>query len=75
MNYQVVRLRFEKRTKKGGVLATKYYGGIRMFFRKCKLCKGKAVQSRNYIDDNGKKIKVCYKCIPYAERRAYVIYN
>jgi len=46
-----------------------------MFFRKCKLCKGKAVQSRNYIDDNGKKIKVCYKCIPYAERRAYVIYN
>jgi len=27
MNYQVVRLRFEKRTKKGGVLATKYYGG------------------------------------------------
>lgn len=41
------------------------------FRQKCAICKGKMVSPTAYIDDKGKAIKVCYKCLSYAERRAY----
>ncbi|MDL4841049.1 hypothetical protein [Aquibacillus rhizosphaerae] len=38
--------------------------------KKCYICNQKAVQPKNYIDDQGNDVLVCYKCVEYAERRA-----
>jgi len=37
---------------------------------KCYICGTKAVEPRNYVNDAGKPVKVCFKCVDYAERRA-----
>ncbi|MFJ7405730.1 MULTISPECIES: hypothetical protein [unclassified Lysinibacillus] len=37
----------------------------------CYFCKRKASDLRNYKNERSQKIKVCYLCIEYAERRAY----
>ncbi len=42
-----------------------------LFGTKCAVCGKKAKDARNYVDDMGKAIKVCEKCVPYAERRAF----
>ncbi|MBM7573483.1 hypothetical protein JOC48_004047 [Aquibacillus albus] len=39
--------------------------------KKCYICKGKAERAQTYENDNGEKILVCYKCVTYAERRAF----
>ncbi|WP_198663124.1 MULTISPECIES: hypothetical protein [Paraliobacillus] len=38
--------------------------------KRCYICGQKASQPQTYLDDQGKKVQVCYKCVPYAERRA-----
>ncbi|WP_226037063.1 hypothetical protein [Aquibacillus saliphilus] len=38
--------------------------------KKCHICHEKAVKPEPYIDDQGNNVVVCYKCVPYAERRA-----
>lgn len=45
-----------------------------MYFlkRKCNICAAKSKDYRFYVNDNGEKIKVCFKCVEYAERRAFV---
>jgi len=42
---------------------------------KCYLCGQKANKPRYYISDDGKKVAVCTKCVPYAERRAMQKYQ
>ncbi|MBP1968396.1 hypothetical protein J2Z83_000488 [Virgibacillus natechei] len=37
---------------------------------KCYICNNKAVKPRMYINDEGEKVPVCFKCVTYAERRA-----
>lgn len=37
----------------------------------CYFCKRKASDLRNYRDESNKKIKVCYLCVEYAERRTF----
>ncbi|GIQ68270.1 hypothetical protein XYCOK13_10940 [Xylanibacillus composti] len=37
---------------------------------KCHICGQKAVEPRNYFSNDGKPVKVCFKCVDYAERRA-----
>ncbi|MDQ0226036.1 hypothetical protein [Metabacillus niabensis] len=44
---------------------------LRIFNKKCSICKRKISPLRTYIDDNGKKLLVCLPCSEYAERRAY----
>jgi hypothetical protein len=39
--------------------------------KKCAICQQKAEEPRKYFDDKGKPIVVCYKCVSYAERRAF----
>ncbi len=39
--------------------------------KKCAICGQKTVRPTEYIDDRGEKVLVCYKCVPYAERRAF----
>jgi ribosome-binding protein aMBF1 (putative translation factor) len=42
------------------------------FFRaKCAICGKKASQPRKYLNAEGKPVKVCALCVPYAERRAF----
>ncbi|MGF2618055.1 hypothetical protein ACQUWN_20945 [Rossellomorea aquimaris] len=38
---------------------------------KCAICKQKPKQAAVYFNDRGQKVKVCAKCVPYAERRAF----
>ncbi|GGM41827.1 hypothetical protein GCM10011351_29920 [Paraliobacillus quinghaiensis] len=38
--------------------------------KNCYVCGQKASQPQKYLDDKGKIVYVCYKCVPYAERRA-----
>ncbi|MDF2924571.1 MAG: hypothetical protein K0R57_3485 [Paenibacillaceae bacterium] len=42
-----------------------------LFQSKCAICGKKAVQPRKYLNPQGKAVKVCSLCVPYAERRAY----
>ncbi|MEC1177390.1 hypothetical protein P9B03_02740 [Metasolibacillus meyeri] len=37
----------------------------------CFFCKRKMPDLRNYRNEANKRIKVCYQCVEYAERRAY----
>ncbi|GAA0502722.1 hypothetical protein GCM10008986_32930 [Salinibacillus aidingensis] len=37
----------------------------------CAICKNKAEQPAIYYNDEGEKVFVCFKCVPYAERRAF----
>lgn len=39
--------------------------------QKCVICHGRPERAQLYYDDQGQKVKVCYKCVPYAERRAF----
>lgn len=43
------------------------------YLKKCYFCNGRISKNkiRHYVDDAGKKIYVCEKCVPYAERRAF----
>lgn len=42
-----------------------------LFNRKtCYFCKKNKNRMINYLDDNGRRIKVCPLCLEYAERRA-----
>ncbi len=44
----------------------------RIFRRKsCGVCGKKPVKPSYYYNDKDEKIPVCYKCVEYAERRAY----
>jgi len=49
------------------------YGMFGLFCKKCYLCNAKVteVETRIYLDDSNKKIYCCYKCVTYAERRAF----
>lgn len=38
---------------------------------KCAICNSNPSSPAMYYNDLGQKVKVCYKCVPYAERRAY----
>jgi len=38
---------------------------------KCAVCHKKVIEPRKYLNDKGKPIKVCAKCVLYAERRAF----
>lgn len=42
------------------------------WFRKkpCHFCQKKTSFMQTYLSDSGKQIKVCEKCLEYAERRA-----
>lgn len=44
--------------------------------KKCYLCNKKLSvnRARKYLNDNNKKIYVCYHCVEYAERRAFRVY-
>ncbi|WP_171038142.1 hypothetical protein [Aquibacillus sediminis] len=37
----------------------------------CAFCHNKLERSQDYINDVEETISVCYKCVPYAERRAF----
>ncbi len=37
----------------------------------CYFCKREASDLRNYKNERSQKIKVCFLCVEYAERRAY----
>ncbi|WP_171038141.1 hypothetical protein [Aquibacillus sediminis] len=37
----------------------------------CAICHNKLERSQDYMNDAGETISVCYKCVPYAERRAF----
>lgn len=39
--------------------------------KKCVICHRYAERPQTYYNDQGEKVKVCYKCVPYAERRAF----
>ena len=43
-----------------------------MFNKCCYFCSKKENGMSNYISNDGSKIKVCYTCQPYAERRMFV---
>lgn len=43
----------------------------KLFGAKCAICKKKLIRPTSYLDDRGSVIKVCFKCVSYAERRAY----
>ncbi|WP_170084844.1 hypothetical protein [Kyrpidia spormannii] len=48
--------------------------GLFSFFdRRCSLCGRKTKPLRVYVDDRGRKIRLCPACSEYAERRAYRI--
>lgn len=38
--------------------------------KQCAICKQKPQEPRPYYNDQGEKVLVCQKCVPYAERRA-----
>lgn len=38
---------------------------------KCMICKKKPIRPHYYLNDAGDRQPVCYKCVTYAERRAY----
>ncbi|CQR46013.1 hypothetical protein BN1058_00256 [Paraliobacillus sp. PM-2] len=38
--------------------------------KKCYICGQKATKPQTYVTDQGESVRVCYKCVPYAERRA-----
>lgn len=42
-----------------------------LFPSKCAVCGRKAKESRKYYNSQGKPVKVCIPCVPYAERRAF----
>lgn len=42
-----------------------------LFKKKCAVCKKKASEPRKYYDDQNKAVRVCVKCVIYAERRAF----
>lgn len=44
---------------------------ISFFQPKCAICGKKASQPRKYMNPQGKPVKVCSLCVPYAERRAF----
>lgn len=39
--------------------------------QKCAICHNKLERPTTYYNDRNEQVKVCYKCVPYAERRAY----
>ncbi|SDK34510.1 hypothetical protein SAMN05216243_2810 [Sediminibacillus albus] len=39
--------------------------------KKCAMCGQKAAKPTEYINDREEKVIICYKCVPYAERRAF----
>ncbi len=39
--------------------------------KNCYFCKRSATEMRNYKDPKNNRIKVCYLCVEYAERRAF----
>ncbi|ADU29171.1 hypothetical protein Bcell_0895 [Evansella cellulosilytica DSM 2522] len=43
----------------------------KLFGEKCTICKHKCKKPSKYMDDIGNEMKVCVKCVSYAERRAY----
>ena len=45
---------------------------LSFLFKKCYFCNQRIPRKevRHYVDDVGKKINVCEKCVIYAERRA-----
>lgn len=47
---------------------------LNLFKRKCYFCNQRTSQRRmcGYYNDAGKKIRVCEKCVPYAERRVFL---
>ncbi|WP_377890639.1 hypothetical protein [Alkalihalobacillus sp. R86527] len=46
---------------------------ISRFFgkNKCLICKQKPIRPQYYLDEENVRKPVCYKCVSYAERRAY----
>ncbi len=40
-------------------------------WEKCMICKKKPTRAHYYLDDEDNRKPVCYKCVSYAERRAY----
>lgn len=38
--------------------------------KRCYICNQTATKPQAYLTDQGETVRVCYKCIPYAERRA-----
>ncbi|SET99595.1 hypothetical protein SAMN05421676_11386 [Salinibacillus kushneri] len=39
--------------------------------KRCAICKKKAEKPTTYYNDQGESVPVCFKCVPYAERRAF----
>lgn len=37
----------------------------------CAICKKSAKGGTRYYNERSERVKVCSKCVPYAERRAY----
>ncbi len=44
---------------------------FKLFSTKCSICHRKAGPYRFFKSPEGKKLKLCYGCSEYAERRAY----
>jgi hypothetical protein len=42
-----------------------------LFAKSCDLCKKTTRSPRMYLDERGKRVKVCELCVTYAERRAF----